>query len=70
LVLRRPRPERPLVLMQIRRRTLKVREDLRDDLRILDAGNDPEPAAAAGAGLDLDAEHALQVPSRYGVFSA
>jgi hypothetical protein len=32
------------------------------DPRLLDAGNDLELAAAAGAALDLDAEHALQAP--------
>jgi hypothetical protein len=40
--------------MPLRRRALQVREDLRDDLRILDAGNDLELAAAAGAAVDLD----------------
>lgn len=42
-----------------RRRALEVREDLRNDLGLLDARDDPERAAAALAGVDLDAEHAL-----------
>jgi hypothetical protein len=29
-----------------------MREDLRDDLRLLDAGNDPEPTDAPAAALD------------------
>jgi len=40
-------PEWQLELMLIRHRTLQVREDLRNDLRLLDAGNDLERAAAA-----------------------
>ena len=42
--------------MLLLRRALKVREDLRDDLRLLDAGHDREPAAARGTALDLDAK--------------
>jgi hypothetical protein len=57
---RRPRPERPLELFRLLRRALEVREDQRDDLEPLDAGDDPERAAAALAGVDLDAEHALE----------
>ena len=30
--------------------------------RILDAGEDPKPATAAGAALDIDAEDAAQTP--------
>jgi magnesium chelatase accessory protein len=33
---------------------LQVREDFGDDLRLLDAGNDPEPAGAPGAALGVD----------------
>jgi hypothetical protein len=33
-----------------------VREDLRDELRLLDTGNDLERTAAASAALDLDAK--------------
>src|SRR5690606_31210814 len=59
---RRPRPERQFGLVMLRRHALQVRQDLRDDLRLLDAGDDLELAAATGAALDLDAEHALQAP--------
>jgi hypothetical protein len=31
---------------------LQVREDFGDDLRLLDAGNDPEPDGAPGAALE------------------
>jgi hypothetical protein len=44
----------------IRSGLLQVREDLRDHLRLLDAGNDLRLPAAAGAVLDLDAEQHLQ----------
>jgi hypothetical protein len=37
-----------------------VRENARDDLGLLDAGDDPELAAAAGALFDLDPEDPLQ----------
>jgi hypothetical protein len=39
---------------------LEVRQDLRDDFGLLDAGNDPELPTTAGAGVDLDAKDALQ----------
>ena len=45
-VRRRPRPERQLGLPLIRGRILKVRQDLRDELRLLDAGNHLELPAA------------------------
>jgi len=38
--------------MLLRRRALAVREDHRDDLGLVDAGDDPERAAAALAGVD------------------
>ena len=37
-----------------------MRQDARDDGRVLDAGDDLQLAAAAGAPLDLDPEHPLQ----------
>jgi hypothetical protein len=37
-------------------------EDLGDDFWLLDAGNDPEPAGAPAAALDLDPKHPLQAP--------
>jgi hypothetical protein len=46
--------------MPIRCRLLKVRQDLRNDLGLFDAGDHLELPAAAGAGADLDAEHALE----------
>ncbi len=38
----------------------EVREDRLDHYRIFDARDDAHGAAAARAGLDVDAEHALQ----------
>jgi len=38
----------------------QVFEDLFNDGGVFDAANDPHGAAAAGAGVDIDAEHALQ----------
>ena len=47
---RSPRPKRQLGWILIRRRAFQVRQNLRDDLRLLDAGNHPElPAAACAA---------------------
>jgi hypothetical protein len=56
---RRPRPERQLGLIMIRRRVLQVRQELRDDLRLLDAGDHLELVATARADADLDIEYAL-----------
>jgi hypothetical protein len=42
--------------MRLRRRALEVREDLRNDLGLLDAGDDSELPAAALARVDLVAE--------------
>ena len=50
LLRRGPRAERQLGLVLLRRRVLQVREDLRDHLRLLDAGNDRQLAAAARTG--------------------
>jgi hypothetical protein len=41
-------------------RALQVREDLRDDQRLLDAGIDLELPAAVGAALDLDTERSTR----------
>jgi len=57
---RRPHSERPLALILLRRLALEVRQDPRDELGLLDAGDDPQRPAAADAGLDLDARHPLQ----------
>src|SRR5271167_4355955 len=58
---RRPaRPERQLALILLRRSALQVRQDLRNQLRLLDAGDDLQLPAAARAALDLDTEHSLQ----------
>ncbi len=46
----------------LQRRALQVREDLRDDLGLLDTGDDLQPAAATVTAVDLDAKHALQPP--------
>ena len=43
-----------------KRLMLQVVEDLLDDQRIFDAGDDLDGAAAALAGLDVDVEHTLQ----------
>ena len=42
--------------MPIRRRLLQVRQNLRDDRRLFDAGNHLELPAAARTGLDVDPE--------------
>jgi hypothetical protein len=52
----RPRPERQLDPVLLWHRALQVREDLRDHLRLLDAGDVRKLPAAAGTALDLDAE--------------
>src|SRR5271170_5137429 len=57
---RPPRPERQLALILLRRCTLQVRQYLRNELRLLDAGDDLQLPAAARAALDLDTEHSLQ----------
>src|SRR5271167_5016963 len=58
---RRPaRPERRLALILLRRSALPVRQDLRNQLRLLDAGDDLQLPAAARAALDLYTEHSLQ----------
>ena len=38
----------------------EVIEDRLDDLRLLDARNRPQRAAAATAGVDVDGEYALE----------
>src|ERR1700678_1078178 len=55
-----PRPERQLALILLRRCTLQVRQYLRNELRLLDAGDDLQLATAARAALDLYTEHSLQ----------
>jgi hypothetical protein len=55
-----PCPEGQLGLMLIRGRLLQMRQDPRNHLGLVDAGNHPELAAAADAQIDLDAEDALQ----------
>jgi len=39
---------------------LEVRENLRDDLRIFDAGDNPHRTPAALTALDIDVEHAFE----------
>jgi len=39
---------------------LEVRENLRDDLRIFDAGDNPHCTPAALTALDIDVEHAFE----------
>jgi hypothetical protein len=53
---RPPRPERQLALILLRRCTLQVRQYLRNELRLLDAGDDLQLATAARAALDLYTE--------------
>jgi hypothetical protein len=53
-------PERQFGLTVIRGRLRPVRQNLRDDLGIFDAGDHLERPAAAGAGVDLDAERAFE----------
>jgi hypothetical protein len=60
---RPPRHQRQLALGLLRRCALQVRQDLRNELRLLDAGDDLELSTTARAALDLYAEHSLQ-PSR------
>ncbi len=57
---RPPRPERQLALILLRRCTLQARQYLRNELRLLDAGDDLQLATAARAALDLYTEHSLQ----------
>src|SRR5271156_4310015 len=57
---RPPRPERQLALILLRLCTLQVRQYLRHELRLLDAGDDLQLASAAPAALDLYTEHSLQ----------
>jgi hypothetical protein len=45
-----PRTERQLRLMLLQRRALQVRQDLRDNFWLLNAGDDPELAAAGIRG--------------------
>ncbi len=52
-------PKRQLALGLLRS-TLQVREDLRNELRLLDAGDDLQLPAAARAALELHTEHSLQ----------
>ena len=51
---------RPLALGLLRHCALQVREDLRNELRLVDAGDDLELPTTAGTALDLDIEHSLQ----------
>jgi hypothetical protein len=46
--------------MLIRRALLQMRQNPRNGLRLLDAGDHLERPAAAGAGVDLDAKDALE----------
>src|SRR5271170_4170213 len=57
---RPPRPERQLALILLRRCTLQVRQYLRNELRLLDAGDDLQLATAARAALDLYTEARLR----------
>jgi len=41
-------------------RTAEVPEDPFNERRLLDAGDDAQPAAAVPAGLDVNGEHALE----------
>jgi hypothetical protein len=56
---RRPRPEGQLGLPLIQSRHLKVRQDLRNDLRLLDAGDHLE-LPSQRADVDLEAEQRPQ----------
>jgi hypothetical protein len=58
-----PCPEGQLGLARIRDALLHMRQNLRNDFRLLDAGDHPELATAAAALVDLDAEHALEALS-------
>jgi hypothetical protein len=51
---RPPRPQRQLALGLLRCRALQVRQDLRNELRLLDAGDHLQLPAAARAALDLE----------------
>ncbi len=51
--------------MVIRGRLLRLCQDLRDDLQLFDAGEDRKRLVAAGAGLDIDPEDALQLHPRW-----
>ena len=55
-----PCPQPLSRLQLIRRSLLKVRRHPCAHLRLLDVPDHPEPPAAAGAVLEVDAEHALQ----------
>ena len=57
-----PRPERTLGRGRLRSDSLQLRQNLRNDLRFLDAGDDPKPSAAARAGHDVVPEQPLQPP--------
>jgi hypothetical protein len=56
------RTKRQLALVSTRRGLLQVRKNSGDDLRLLDAGDDLEPAATADAALDLDTKDSLEPP--------
>lgn len=58
----RSHPERALDRVRRRGDALQMRQNLRDGLRLFDAGDDLELAASARAGLDLDAKDPLQPP--------
>jgi hypothetical protein len=70
LLRRGPRTERQLGLVLLGTRIRQVREDLRNHLRLLDAGNDLELAATAHAGRlkeladRIGAESYLSYPGR------
>jgi hypothetical protein len=57
---RRPAPERQFALGLLRRRALEVRQDLRNALRLLDAGDGRVLPTTACSALDPYTEHPLQ----------
>jgi hypothetical protein len=57
---RPPRPNRQLALGLLRHAALQVRQYLRNELRLLDAGDDLELPTTARTALDLHTEHSLQ----------
>jgi len=54
-----PCPPHVLLQQRIRGRLLQLCQDLRDDCRLLDAGNHLALPAAARAGVDLNTKDAL-----------
>jgi hypothetical protein len=59
---RPPRPERQLALILLRRCTLQVRQYLRNELRLLDAGDDLQLATAARPSGENDARRVAAIP--------